>query len=444
MRKVVVVVGAGVAGMQAAVDLGEMGFHVYLVEKEPWVGGRVARFEKVFPKNESSASFLRPRVEEVACNEKIELMSYSEVVAVRRVAGEFEVTVEQKPRYVDAEKCTSCGQCAEKCPVEVPCEFNEGLGTRGAVYVPLPQQEAPLCACAVVDFENCLRGKGKGEGERKECDACVKACERDAIDFSQEKRQSKVKAGAIILATGAATYDPEPRNDYGYGIYENVVTAMELERLLDSSGSGPTSGKVVRPSDCKEPSRVGFINCVGSRDLRTNAYCSGGVCCMFNLKNAVLLKERRPEISCYIFYTDLRASFRGYEELYNRAREIGVRFVRGRPAEVVEKEGRKGALVVRVEDTLKGKVRNVEVDLVVLGTGIVPQKDAEKMSKMLKIPRGADGFLTEANPKLNPAETVAEGVFVAGGAAGPKDIQFAVAQGSAAAAKAAARAAGLK
>jgi len=420
----VVVIGAGVAGMQAAMDLGDMGFHVYLVEKEPSIGGRMARFDKVFPTNDCSICILGPKMVEVARNENIEIMSYSEVVKVEGFVGNFEVTIEHKQRYIDMDRCNGCAQCADKCPVEVPYDFNEGFGTRGAAYVPFPQA-VPLCA--VIDWENCLRNEGK------KCTACIKACDRDAIDFSQEKRYSKVKAGVIIVAPGFVTYDPEPRNDYGYGIYDNVITTMEFERLLNAAG--PTEGHVIRPSDCKEPMRLGFINCVGSRDMKTNVHCSGGVCCMFNIKNAILLKEKRPEISCYIFYIDIRAPFRGYEEFYTRARDIGIRFVRGRPSEVIELDN--GNLVIRVEDTLKGEVRNIEVDLVVLGTGIVPHKDIEKISKMLKIPRAADGLLMEAHPKLGPVDTVLGGVFVAGGASGPKDIPFAVVQGSGAASKAA-------
>ncbi len=418
------VIGAGVAGIQAAMDIADMGFHVYLVEKEPSIGGRMARFDKVFPTNECSICILEPKMEQVARNENIELLSYAEVVEVKGLVGNFEATIERKPRYIDVDKCTGCAQCVENCPVEVPYDFNEGFGTRGAVYVPFPQA-VPLRA--VIDIENCLRTEGT------ECKACIEACERDAIDFSQEKRYSKVKAGVIIVAPGFVTYDPEPRNAYGYGISDNVITAMDFERLLNVAG--PTEGHVIRPSDCKEPLRVGFINCVGSRDIKTNEYCSGGVCCMFNIKNAILLKEKRPEISCYIFYIDIRTPFRGYEEFYNYARELGIRFIRGRPAEAIETED--GNLVIRAEDTLKGVVRTIEVDLAVLGTGIVPHPDIEKLSKMLKIPRAADGLFMESHPKLGPIDTELDGVFVAGGASGPKDIPFAVAQGSGAAARAA-------
>lgn len=418
------VIGAGVAGMQAAMDIAEMGFHVYLVEKAPAIGGRLARFDRVFPTNDCAIDILSPKMDAVAGSDKIELMSYAEVIAVNGCVGSFEVTIEHKPRYINVEKCTGCAQCEANCPVAVPYEFNEGLGTRGAVYVPSPRA-VPLRA--VIDMGNCLRIEGR------DCNACVDACDHDAIAFSQEKRHSKVNVGVIIVAPGFATYDPELRHDYGYGVYDNVLTTMEFERLR--SASGPTEGHVIRPSDCKEPMRVGFINCVGSRDIKTNEYCSGGVCCMENIKNAILLKEDRHEVSCYVFYIDIRTPFRGYEEFYNRARELGVRFVRGRPAEVIETED--GNLVIRAEDTLKGVVRNIEVDLAVLGTGIVPHLDIARLSKLLKIPMAADGLFKNSHPALGPMDTAVDGVFIAGGASGPKDIPFAVAQGSGAAARAA-------
>ncbi len=417
------VIGGGVAGMQAAMDLGDMGFHVYLVEKQPSIGGRMARFDKVFPTNDCSICILGPKMVEVARNKNIEIMSYSEVVDFKGFVGNFEVTVEHKPRYINFDLCTGCAQCSEACPVEIPYDFNEGFGTRKAAYVPFPQA-VPLKA--VIDMENCLRSEGK------ECKACIKACERNAIDFSQKTTYSHLKVGAVIVAPGFTTYDPEKNNDYGYGIYDNVITTMEFERLLNAAG--PTDGHVIRPSDCKEPMRVGFINCVGSRDTSTNIHCSN-VCCMFNIKNATLLKEKRPETEHYIFYMDIRAPFRLYEEAYNRARELGIKFIRGRPFEVIEKEN--GNLVVRVEDTLKGEIRNIEVELLVLGTGIVPHEDIEKISKMMKIPRASDGLLLEAHPKLGPVDTTLSGIFVAGCASGPKDIPYAVSQGSGAASRAA-------
>ncbi len=412
------VIGAGVAGMQAALDLGDMGYKTFLVESEPSIGGRMARFDKVFPTNDCSICILGPKMVEVGRNANVEIMSYSEVVDVDGYVGNFDVTVLHKPRYVNTDLCTGCGACSAKCPVEVPYDFNEDFGTRHAIYVPFPQA-VPLRA--VLDKDNCI-----------ECGACEKACEANAIDHEQKPAYSKIKVGVIVVAVGFSTYDPEPNNDYGYGIYDNVITAMEFERLLNAAG--PTGGHVVRSSDCVEPMRVGFINCVGSRDARTNIYCSG-VCCMYTLKNAQLLKEKRPETEHTIMYMDIRTPFRGYEEFYNRARSLGVNFVRGKPVEVTEEDN--GNLVVRVEDTLKKEILNLEFDLLVLGTGVVAHEGIEKLAKILKLPRASDRFLMELHPKLGPVDSTADGVFLAGACSGPKDIPYAVSQGSACAGRAA-------
>ena len=420
------VIGGGIAGIQAASELGDMGFHVYLLEKEPAIGGRMARLNRIFTTNESAIALLEPKMRALAARENVELITYAEIVAVKGSVGGFELTIEHKPRYVDTNKCTGCRRCTEVCPVEQPNRFNEGFGTLKAIYIPYAHA---VPSCAVIDIESCLRSGGE------ECDACINACEYNAIDFTQAERnsKSKLKAGAIIVATGSATYDPEPGHDYGYGLLDDVITTMEFERL--TAPDGPTGGNLIRPSDCREPMRVGFINCVGSRDINRNPYCSGGVCCMENIKNAILLKEKRPDVRCYIFYIDIRAVFRGYEAFYTRARELGIRFIRGRPSEVIENE--KGNLEIRVEDTLKGVVRNIEVEMVVLGTGSVPGEDIERLSEMLKLPLADDGLFRELHPTAAPVDTEQRGIFIAGAVAGPKDIALAVAQGSSAAARAA-------
>jgi len=369
------VIGAGVAGMQSALDLADMGFHVYLVEKEPSIGGRMARFDKVFPTNDCSICILGPKMVEVARNKNIHIMSYSEVKAVDGYVGNFNVKIEHKPRYIDVTKCTGCAKCSEVCPVEVPYDFNEGLGTRKAIYVPFPQA-VPLRA--LIDMKNCIS-----------CKACAKACESKAINYDMEPSYTDINVGVIIGAVGFKTYDPEPRHDFGYGLYDNIITAMEFERLLNAAG--PTGGHVVRPSDCKEPIRVGFVNCVGSRDKNTNIYCSG-VCCMYTIKNAQLLKEKRPETDHTIMYIDIRTPFRGYEESYNRSRNLGVKFLRGRPVEVTEDPVTKN-IKVRVEDTLAGEMRNLEFDLMVLATGIVPNEGIGQIQQLLKLSKAADGLL---------------------------------------------------
>jgi len=412
------VIGAGVAGMQSALDLADMGFQVYLVEKEPSIGGRMARFDKVFPTNDCSICILGPKMVEVARNKNIKIMSYSEVKAVDGYVGNFNVKVEHKPRYLDVAKCTGCAKCSEVCPVEVPYDFNEGMGTRKAIFVPFPQA-VPLRA--LIDKENCIN-----------CKACAKACASGAINYDMQTSYTDLNVGVIIGAVGFKTYDPEPRHDFGYGLYDNIITAMEFERLLNAAG--PTGGHVVRPSDCKEPIRVGFVNCVGSRDKNTNIYCSG-VCCMYTIKNAQLLKEKRPETDHTVMYIDIRTPFRAYEESYNRSRNLGVKFLRGRPVEVKEDPVTKN-IKVRVEDTLAGEIRNLEFDLLVLATGIVPNEGIGQIQQLLKLSKAADGLLMEAHPKLKPVDTTIDGVFLAGCASGPKDIPYAVSQGSACAGRA--------
>ena len=432
-KRSVVVIGGGIAGIEAANELSDMGFHVYLLEKEPVIGGRMARLSRIFSTNENAIAILEPKMRALAAKENVELITYVEILAVKGSVGDFELTIEHKPRYVDANKCTGCQRCTEVCPAEQPNRFNEGFGTLKAIYIPYAHA---IPSCAVIDIETCLRSEGKGKD--KDCSICMNACEYNAIDFTQEghkhNSKSKLKAGAIIVAVGSATYDPEPGHDYGYGILDDVITTMEFERLI--APDGPTEGNLIRPSDCREPMRVGFINCVGSRDINKNAYCSGGVCCMENIKNAILLKEKRPDVRCYIFYIDIRAAFRGYEAFYTRARELGIRFIRGRPAEVIENE--KGNLEIRVEDTLKGIVRTIEVEMVVLGTGSVPGEDIERLSEMLKLPLTTeDGLFRELHSIVAPVDTEQQGIFIAGAVAGPKDIALAVAQGSSAAARAA-------
>ncbi len=419
VTKKALVIGAGVAGMQAALDLGEMGFHVYLVEKGPSIGGKMAQLDKTFPTNDCSICILGPKMVEVARNENIELLSYSEVVSVDGYIGNFKVKVRHNPRYINIDDCTGCGLCSEKCPVEVPyTEFNEGIGTRKAIYVPFPQA-VPLRA--VVDKSVCI-----------DCGACVKTCERGAIDMDQQETFSELDVGAIVVTVGFDVYDPEPKNEYGYGIFDNVITGLELERLINASG--PTMGKVVRPSDVQRPKKIGFVQCVGSRDKNSNIYCSS-FCCMYALKDAQLLKEKYPDSEVYIMYMDMRTPFRMYEEFYNRARDSGIKFIRGRPAGVQEDSNKN--LIIRIEDTLQNKIVNLELDLLVLSVGAVPNEGTEDIRRILKVSKAADGFMMEAHPKLKPVDTTLDGIFIGGVTQGPKDIPYSVAQGSACAARAA-------
>ncbi len=412
------VIGAGVAGMQAALDIADIGYKVYLVEKDPSIGGKMAKLDKTFPTNDCSICILGPKMVEVARNKNIELMTYSEVEAVDGYVGNFKVRVKHKPRYIDMVSCTGCGLCVQKCPVEVPdFEFNEGIGTRKAIYVPFPQA-VPLRA--IVDRSVCI-----------DCGACIKACESHSIKMDQQASFSDLEIGVIIVTTGYDVYDPEKTHDFGYGLYDNVITGMELERLLNASG--PTMGKLLRPSDVKAPKRIGFIQCVGSRDKNRNRYCSG-FCCMYALKNAQLIKEKYPDSDVFIMYMDIRAPFRNYEEFYDRARDMGIKFIRGKPGKVSEDANNN--IMVRVEDTLTNNIYNLQLDLLVLSVGAVSSESSEHIRQLLKVSRAADGFMMEAHPKLKPVDTTLDGIFIGGVTQGPKDIPYSVSQGSACAARA--------
>ena len=412
------VIGAGVAGMQAAMDIGDMGFQVYLVEAGPSIGGKMAQLDKTFPTNDCSICILGPKMVEVNRNPNIEIMSYSEVEEVDGYVGNFSVKVKHKARYVDIDLCSGCNSCVEKCPIEVPYwEFNEGIGTRKAVYVPFPQA-VPLRA--LIDKSICI-----------DCGACSKACERGAIKMDQEDTFSELEVGVIVVCVGFDVYDPEPNHDFGFGLYDNVITTMEFERLINASG--PTMGKVVRPSDVVQPKRIGFVQCVGSRDVNSNIYCSS-FCCMASLKNAQLIKEKYPDTEVYIMYMDMRTPFRMYEEFYNRARDMNIHFIRGRPAEVTENEDKN--IIARIEDTLTNKIENLELDMMVLSVGAVSPDSTEKIRQILKVSRAADGFMMEAHPKLKPVDTTLDGIFIGGMTQGPKDIPYSISQGSACAARA--------
>ncbi len=421
VEKSVLVIGGGIAGIQASLDLAEAGMKVYLVEKSPSIGGHMAQLNKTFPTIDCSACILTPRMVDVANHPNITLLTYSEVVGVEGYVGNFEVTILRKARYVEEDLCAGCGMCAEACPRRVPNEFDMGLSMRKAIYIPFPQA-VPLKY--TIDPEHCLyltRGR---------CRRCEEACPRGAINFNQKDEEVKVKVGAIIVATGYRVFDARKIPSLGYGRYRNVITGLELERL--SSASGPTGGKVLTASG-EKPRSVAFIQCVGSRDVKHNSWCCR-VGCMATLKQAFLLKEEDPEVEVYVCYIDLRASGKGYEEFYRRVRDMGVRFIRGTPSEVFENSD--GTLTIRVFDESIGRILNLKVDMVVLQVGIEPVEDAVKLQRILNAPIGAEGFFLEAHPKLQPVESHTRGIFMAGCCHGPKDIAETVAHASAAAAKA--------
>ena len=415
----VLVIGGGIAGIQAALDLADQGFRVYLVEKNPSIGGRMAQLDKTFPTMDCAACIFTPKMVDVARHPNIQLLTYSEVKEVSRAGNSFKVKVLQKPRYVDETKCTGCGFCAQHCPVEVPNEFDERLGVRKAIYVPFPQA-VPLIY--TIDKENCL-----------ECGLCEKVCGAEAVNLNQQQEEIELNVGAIIVATGYDLFDARKKEEYGYGIYDNVLTGLALERLL--SASGPTGGHVVRPSDGKIPRKVAFVQCVGSRDEKVgNQYCSR-VCCMYATKQAQLIKEHIPDAEVTIFYMDIRAFGKGFEEFYRRAeKEFNIKYVKGRVAEILEDTATKN-LLIRAENIESGELVEEEVDMVVLSAGIVPAV-TDEIKKVLPIPIGDDGFFATAHPKIDPVTTSLEGVFTAGVAEGPKDIPDSVAQASAAAMKA--------
>ena len=413
------VVGGGIAGIQAALEIAASGHKVYLVEREPNIGGHMAQLDKTFPTLDCSACILTPKMSDVSSNPNIELMSYSEMVEVSGYIGNFRVKVKKKARYVDEEKCTGCGLCQIKCPWKASSEFDAGLGERKAIYTPFPQAVPNI---PVIDKEHCayfLKGT---------CRACEKFCEAKAIDFEQKDKFVEIEVGNIIIATGYDAFDPTPIYQYGYGRLDNVITSLEFERMVNASG--PTEGKILL-KDGSEPKTVGIIHCVGSRDRNYHEYCSQ-VCCMYSMKYGHLLREHLPGVKVYEFYIDLRAVGKAFEEFYNRVLEEGTMFIRGRPSDVFQEDGE---LIVQVEDTLADCQRRVPVDMVILSTALEPRSDAEEVARLFSLNRSADGFFLEKHPKLDPVATMNDGVFVVGCCQSPKDIPSTVAQASAAAAR---------
>jgi heterodisulfide reductase subunit A len=421
------IVGGGIAGIQAALEIADAGYHVYMVEREPSIGGHMAQFDKTFPTLDCSACILTPKMVDVGNHKNITLLTWAEVTDVEGYIGNFQVTIRQKPRYVNTELCTGCGICQEKCPKKVIDDvFEAGLAKRKAIYTPFPQAVPNF---PVLDKENCtyfLKGT---------CKACEKFCPTGAIDFTQEEEYIKVDVGQIILATGYDTFDPHRMPQYGYGQLANVYTSLEFERL--SNAAGPTGGKIVLRDGVTEPKSVAIVHCVGSRDQNYNAYCSA-ICCMQSLKFAHLVHEK-TEAEVYNCYIDIRTPAKGYEEFYQRLLEEGTHFIRGKVAEVTnapripEEEGK---LVVQVEDTLIGKQRRVPVDMVILSTGLEPRHDAKEVARLFGISCSADGWYIERHPKLDPVATMTDGVYIAGVVQGPKDIPASVVQGASAAARA--------
>ena len=420
------VVGGGIAGIQSALEIADAGYHVYLVEREPSIGGHMAQFDKTFPTLDCSACILTPKMVQVGTHPNITMLTWSEVEKVDGFVGNFTVTVRKKARKVIEELCTGCGICQEKCPKKVIDDVYEaGLGYRKAVYTPFPQAVPKY---PVMDVPNCTYF------EKGTCKACEKFCPTNAIDFKQQDEILTLQVGAIVLATGYDLFDARRVTNYGYGRLPNVFTSLEFERL--SNAAGPTNGNIVLRDGKTTPKAVGIVHCVGSRDRNFNNYCSV-ICCMQGLKFAHLVHERTGAI-VYNFYIDMRTAYKAYDEFYQRVLDEGTLFVRGKVAEITDVPRRPdedGHLIVQVEDTLAGKQRRIPVDMVILSTGLQPRYDAKETAKRFGLSCSSDGWFIEKHPKLDPISTMTEGIYIAGCVQGPKDIPSSVAQGAAAAAR---------
>jgi heterodisulfide reductase subunit A len=415
----VLIIGAGISGMQSALDIADKGYKVVIIDKTATIGGSMVKLDKTFPTNDCSICTAAPKMVELARHPNIELITYAEINKLEGKKGDFKAQLWKKSKYVDPDKCTGCGDCAEVCPVDIVNPFDEKLSTRKAIYIEFPQA-VPIVY--TIDIDACVG-----------CGSCDRVCEPDAISFLEKSEEIEVNAGSIILATGFEVFEPtELRKEYGYGKYENVITAMQVERLLSSFG--PTSGKVLRPSDCKKPKKIGWIQCVGSRSAQQGyPYCSR-VCCMYATKEATIVKEANPEISITIYYMDIRAYGKDFQQYYDHAKKLGVDYVRGRPSSVYENKDK--SLTIRYKDTLSGKIKEDKVDLLVLSTSIIPSKDNTHLAKIIGIDVDENGFFKQDSLLKNPVQSTKDGIYLAGCIQGPKDIPDSVSMASGAAAKA--------
>lgn len=418
--KSVLVIGGGIAGMQAAEDLADLGFKVHLVERAPFLGGLAARAGRFFPTDDCAICIQSPAsdVKTITHTSRkcvyrsgfteipnLNIMTNSKVVSVEGVPGNYKVTVEKKPRYVNELKCVGCDLCTTVCPVEVPDEYNAKLKTRKAIYMNIPNVHPPVY---VIDDSAC---------KFYDCAKCVEVCPTKAIELNQKSKKTTLNVGSIIIATGFQEYDPSVIKEYHYGEYPDVITNLEFARMID--GFGPTNGTIIRPSDRKPAKRIVMIQCVGSRDRRWNPWCSS-ICCMISLKHAMLIKSAYPNADVTICYIDVRTTGREHEYYYEKAREMGIKFVKGRPTEIVH-DPEVNLLIVDVEDQISRKFLELEADLVVLAPAMVPAEGTKELAGILGVELDEDGFFKEYNAKLRPTETKLRGVFLCGGATFPKD-----------------------
>jgi heterodisulfide reductase subunit A len=424
VTKTALVIGGGIAGIQASLDIANTGHKVILIEKEPSIGGHMSQLSETFPTLDCSQCILTPRMVEVAQHSNITLYTYAELESLEGFIGNFKAKIRRKSKSIDEKLCTGCGLCTTKCPVKkIPSEFNEGLGNRPAIYVPFPQAVPNK---PVIDRLNCtyyIKGK---------CRVCEKVCPTQAIRFDQEDQIVETEIGAIVLATGFTVKQPDFFPEYGYGKYPDVITGLQFERL--ASASGPTLGEIRRPSDGKIPEKIVFVACAGSRDQAKGIpYCSK-ICCMYIAKHAMLYQHKVHGGKSYVFYMDIRAGGKMYEEFVRRAIEDdGVNYIRGRISKIYEKNGK---LIVCGADTLLNAMPvEIDADMVVLATAGVANDGAEELAQKLHVSYDSYHFFAEAHPKLKPVETNTAGIFLAGACQAPRDIPESVAMASGAAVK---------
>jgi heterodisulfide reductase subunit A len=413
----ILIIGGGIAGITSALELGYLGYKVHLVERKPSIGGNMAKLTKVFPTLDCAQCILTPRMAEVGRNTNVNLYTYAEVQEVSGRPGNYDVKVRMKPRGVDVQKCRSCGVCAKVCPVSVPDEFNEGWVQRKAAYIEFPQA---VPSAYTIDFKACTK-----------CLKCEKLCPAKAISLEDQGSTIDLHVGGIIIATGYQLYDAKKLETYGYGTYKDVITMMDLERFV--SATGPTGGYIKR-ADGSDVKRMAIVLCAGSRDKNYIPYCSR-ICCMYALKQAFVLKKMLG-IDVSIYYTDIRATGKGYEDLYWRDEEAGVAFIRGKVAEVY-RDNKTGKLVAVAEDTITGEMTEEQFDMIGLATPMVPPEGLKELVDKMKVSIGEDGFITEKHPKLDPVDSLVTGIYACGCALSPKDVRDTVSDGLGASAKAA-------